>query len=91
MTPLPHEIVAYKKTPEFTQETVPAGLLKNHQTKEGVWGEIIILSGKLEYVISEPVLEAIILTPELSGVIEPQVLHHIALLGGVRFYIEFSR
>ena len=91
MKPLPNEIVAYKKTPEFTQETVPAGLLKNHQTKEGVWGEIIIISSKLQYTISEPVSETVILTSEKSGVVEPKVLHYITPLGNVRFYIEFSR
>jgi tellurite resistance-related uncharacterized protein len=38
MKALPKTVVAYKKTPEFTELTLPAGLLKDHQTKEGVWG-----------------------------------------------------
>jgi len=91
MKQLPEGVVPYKRTPEFTEITVPKGLLKDHQTKEGVWGEIVILEGNLQYTISEPVPETIMLTEELYGVVEPKVLHSIKPHGPVRFYVEFSR
>jgi tellurite resistance-related uncharacterized protein len=32
---LPEGVTSYKRTPTFTEETIPAGLLNDHQTKEG--------------------------------------------------------
>lgn len=91
MKALPTDVTPYKKTPEFTETSVPAGLLKDHQTKEGVWGKIVILEGALEYTIIEPELEVIELSESRYGVVEPTVLHHIKPLGPVRFYVEFQR
>jgi len=91
MKQLPHTISAYKRTPEFTETTVPKGLLKDHQTKDGVWGKIVVIEGSLQYTIIEPILKTVTLTKEQYGVVEPKVLHHIKPLGPVRFYVEFSR
>ncbi|MFZ0494390.1 MAG: DUF1971 domain-containing protein, partial [Methylocella sp.] len=35
---IPPGYVAYRRTPVFTRETVPAGLLRSHRTKAGTWG-----------------------------------------------------
>ena len=91
MKVLPVNVTAYKRTPEFTDESVPEGLLNNHKTKAGVWGKIVILEGGLEYTIEEPEVEVVILTPHKFGVVEPTILHHIKPLGSVRFYVEFHR
>ncbi len=91
MKHLPSEVTSYKKTPEFTNETVPKGLLKAHQTKEGTWGKIVILQGLLRYRILEPEIEEVDLSPDKYGVVEPTVLHEIEPLGEVRFYVEFYR
>jgi tellurite resistance-related uncharacterized protein len=88
---LPDNVVSYSKTPEFSESTVPKGLLKDHQTKEGVWGEIVILEGRLEYTIIEPELEVLELSASKFGVVEPTILHHVRPLGKVRFYVEFYR
>ena len=90
MKQLPSNVEPYKKTPIFTEGSIPKGLLKNHQTKDGVWGEIVILEGCLEYTIIEPKLEVVVLTQLMFGVVEPAVLHHIKAIGPVRFYVEFS-
>lgn len=89
MKTLPLTVTAYKRTPEFTEQSVPAGLLKDHKTKAGAWGKIVILEGSLEYTIQEPDIEVVKLTPQRFGVVEPTVLHHIAPLGSVKFYVEF--
>jgi len=90
MKSLPDNVVAYKKTPEFDESSVPKGLLNNHQTKEGVWGKIILLEGKLLYTINEP-KEEIYLDANNFGVVEPTVYHQVKPLGKVRFYVEFYR
>ncbi len=89
MKPLPPHVKAYKSTPVFTNETVPKGLLKNHNTKNGVWGLIHVKKGELEYTIED--LETHILTPEKQGIVEPEILHHIKPIGVVNFYVEFYK
>lgn len=91
MKQLPADVVPYKHTPEFTEETIPAGLLSAHQTKESVWARIVVLEGQLQYTINEPEREVIILSRERHGVVEPTVLHEVKPLGKVRFYVEFHR
>jgi len=81
--------IAYKRTPEFTT-TIPAGLLKDHSTKAGVWARIVILAGRLRYRV-EAFDASFELTPEQPGVVVPEVLHFIAPLGEVRFFVEFYR
>jgi len=88
---LPRNIASYKKTPEFDETCIPKGLLKSHQTKEGVWGKIVVLEGQLKYKITEPEEEIIILNDGIPGVIEPTMYHEIEPIGKVRFYVEFYR
>ena len=91
MKPLPPKAVSYQRTREFTQSTVPAGLLRRHTTKPGVWGCIQVLEGSLRYRILEPTLEEHVLTQEQPGVVEPEVPHEVEPLGPVRFFVEFLR
>lgn len=91
MQTLPKNLVAYKQTPTFTETTVPAGLLKDHTTKAGTWGRIVVLRGRLRYRILAPELEEVMLTPELNGVVEPLVPHEVLPEGEVEFYVEFHR
>lgn len=91
MQTLPRDVSSYKRTPEFDETSVPAGLLKAHQTKAGTWGKIVILSGSLRYTILEPEREEIVLSPSQHGVVEPTVLHEVAPIGEVKFYVEFYR
>ena len=46
---LPPGAQAYKRTPVFTQDTVPAGLLRDHVTREGTWALIHVLEGVVRY------------------------------------------
>lgn len=91
MKTLPPEVVHYKTTPEFTQDSVPAGLRRNHTTAAGVWGRIVILEGSLRYNIEEPEAEQLLLTPGTYGIVEPQMAHHVEMIGPVRFCVEFHR
>ncbi len=91
MKALPATVVPFKRTAEFTDSTVPAGLLRSHETKDGVWGQIVVLEGTLLYRILEPEVEEILLSTEGSGVIEPTVKHEVVPSTGVRFYVAFYR
>jgi tellurite resistance-related uncharacterized protein len=91
MRELPDHIQAYKRSPTFTEISVPAGLLKAHSTKPGSWGKIVVLEGQLRYRILEPVLEEVVLSAEKHGVVEPTVPHEVEPLGAVSFYVEFYR
>src|SRR5690348_6628591 len=88
MPTLPPALREYKRTATFTEANTPAGLLRNHATKEGTWALIVIEAGQLEYAIESPFSE-FLLTPELPGVIEPTVPHRVKLVGPVRFHLEF--
>jgi len=88
---LPPNVIPYKRTPEFDEVSVPKGLLHEHRTKEGVWGKIVVLEGKLRYTINEPQEEGIILDENTHGVVEPTVRHEVTPLGNVKFYVEFYR
>lgn len=91
MKKLPEGLHNYKRTPLFTHETVPNGLLKAHSTKEGTWGKIHITKGRLLYVIETEPLESIELSPTIYGVVEPEVPHHVKPLGEVEFFVEFYK
>ncbi len=87
---LPAGLTAYKRTPVFTEKTVPKGLLKDHNTKAGVWGQIHVESGQLKYIIPSKG-KSHLLTPGIVGTVMPDERHHIEPVGPVQFFVEFWR
>lgn len=85
---LPPDFVAYRSTPEFTEATVPAALRRDHSTRAGVWGVIRVQAGRLRYRVPCWSVEQV-LTPEVPGIVVPEVLHSVEPLGAVRFRVEF--
>lgn len=88
---LPAGHVAYKRTPVFEQDDIPAGLRRDHATKPGVWGVIHVLGGRLRYVVEPPLASERLLEPGVTGIVVPEVLHRVEAEGAVRFYVEFHR
>ena len=88
---LPSECAPYKRTAEFTETSVPRGLLRAHRTKAGTWGKIVVLEGQLRYRILEPEVTDVDLSPGTFGVVEPGVAHEVLPVGNVLFYVEFWR
>jgi tellurite resistance-related uncharacterized protein len=82
------ELVAYKRTPTFTEDTVPAGLLRDHATKAGVYGRIVVEAGTLTLTMDgqTQTLEA-----GDVAVAPPERRHSVAPVGSVRFHVEFCR
>ena len=94
MSELPSGLEAYKRTPLFTEATVPAGLLKDHSTKEGTWGLIHVEVGTLRYCITDPRRSSSrvdLAAGEQPGLVEPTIIHRVEPLGPVQFWVEFHR
>lgn len=83
----PEGLTAYKRTPEFTEQNIPKGLLNNHATKAGTWGKIRVLEGALTFTIDGQ--QAIELKATETSHIPPQILHAVKANNSVRFYVEF--
>jgi tellurite resistance-related uncharacterized protein len=87
---LPDSFVAYKRTAEFDERNVPAGLRRDHSTKAGVWAKIVVLDGTLRYCV-DALQREFELSHRRDGIVVPEVPHHIEPVGPVRFYVEFYR
>jgi len=88
---IPDGYQPYRRTADFTEESIPEALLKDHSTKRGVWARIHVLRGRLEYHVHAPLNRCELLTPDAPGVVLPEVEHHVAPSGAVRFFVEFWR
>jgi len=92
MTELPEGYVHYKTAGPFTQDNIPPGFLKEHSTKKGTWGQLVIESGELIYHVTEPGAESTqVLGPHNVGTVVSQQKHHVEVSGEVVFRIEFYR
>jgi tellurite resistance-related uncharacterized protein len=80
--------VAYRRTPVFTETTLPAGLRRRHQTKAGTWGLLVVIEGELRFRRLDPFCE-VTLAPNAVAVIAPGEAHEVEPIGPVRFYVEF--
>jgi tellurite resistance-related uncharacterized protein len=81
-------LVPYKSTPVFDENSLPAGLRREHRTKTGTWGVIRVLEGRLRYCVLDPVAESI-LDPDHPGFVLPDQPHLVEPLGPVKMQVEF--
>jgi tellurite methyltransferase len=87
----PEGFEQYKVTSIFDRDTVPAGLLGDHQTKAGVWGRVEVLEGALSLRFLAPLDELVELHAGDLAPIPPQLSHRVELSGPVRFRVQFHR
>ena len=87
---LPPGVYPYRRTPVFDENTIPAGLRREHRTGAGVWGLITVVEGRLRFRRIGPRSEAVL---EAGGtaVVAPEEPHEVEPDGPVRFYVEFCR
>ncbi len=88
---VPDGFAPYMRTPELDETSIPAGLLKDHSTKPGVWGQIHVLAGQLRYIVEPPLARELVVDPGAPGIVVPEVLHRVAPIGEVKFFVEFHR
>ena len=89
-----NQLIAYKRMPIWTKETIPELVQQKHNTKEGTWGKITILRGSLRFyqlteegeVISSHIWQA----GEEVPFVEPQAWHKVeGLTEDLEWYLEF--
>ena len=85
---LPLDAREYKRTVTFTEETLPAALRREHRTKAGSWGRIVVTEGQVEFLSRGRVH---VLGAGDVGIVESEVPHHVAPRGAVRLHVEFWR
>lgn len=85
---LPAGLEAYRRTPIFTEATIPAALRHRHSTKAGVWALITVVEGRLRLRRLNTGAETD-LDPSAPGIIAPGEPHEVEPLGSVRFFVEF--
>lgn len=85
---MPEGFQPFKRTPTFTQDSVPEPLLRDHKLGPGVWGKLIIERGVLRYRVGEQVRE---LSPEQPGTIVSGLAHSVEPVGEVQFFVQFYR
>ena len=86
---IPNGYAPYRRTPLFTNDSIPKGLRARHTTKKGVWGTIHLQSGSLRYRIHDPYHTEIILDLDRQGIVLPEVEHEVDPLDNVEFFVEF--
>src|SRR5690606_16480681 len=87
-TALPPGLLPYHRSKEFTDQTLPAGLRKDHATKAGVWALIHVLEGKVRYCVPSWNHDEV-LAPGKPGIVAPEVPHFVEPLGAMRMFVEF--
>ena len=88
------QLICYKRMPVWTKDSLPKMFQEKHNTKEGTWGKITILQGKLKfYVLSEEgdIISEHILTPSTEpSFVEPQLWHRVEPLSeDLECYLAF--
>jgi tellurite resistance-related uncharacterized protein len=94
MPVLPAGVVETKRTAELDAATLPAGLKKSHTLRAGTWGEIVVTSGRVRYVLEDDGDFTLVLRPGLAGIVAPERPHHVELVPGeppARMYVRFLR
>ena len=87
---IPPGLVPSSGSLEFTQDTIPEALQREHALGEGRWGVLHVFEGRLRFVNLVSGEERVATAPDLIT-IHPRVPHKVAAEGPVRCRIDFFR
>ncbi|MCA9689208.1 MAG: DUF3565 domain-containing protein [Nannocystaceae bacterium] len=87
----PASLAPYRQTASFDETSLPGGLLRDHQTKAGVWARVCVTAGALTLELAAPAGARVTVTPDAPALIPPTLRHAVRLDGPVRFHVEFLR
>ena len=91
---MPKKLIAYKRMPLWTKDTMPEAVQRKHNTKIGTWGKITVLKGKLKFVEltedGEEVASHVFEAGADNPMVQPQAWHRVeALTDDVEWFLEF--
>ena len=76
-----NQLMSYKELPIWTQQTIPEGFKRQHNTKAGTWAKLIVLQGEVNFAMLDDagkVLSEHVFSPaQPPPFIEPQAWHKI--------------
>ncbi len=88
---LPEGLRVVRSTEIWDEDTVPAALCRAHRLAAGVWGRLRVQRGTLRFrARTDPPLDVMV-GQDTPQPIPPEVEHQVALVGQVRFSVEFLR
>ena len=87
---MPSGLVPSGRSLEFTSDTLPEALQKEHALADGRWGVLHVLEGSLVFVDLASGNERVVAAPD-SVVIQPRLPHKVVVSGPVRCRIDFFR
>ena len=90
MTGLPNSVEKYSQSRAFTETTTPPNFQKNHSTRPGVWGRLVMESGAFTFAWEKDDAD-ISLAKGDTVVIPQETPHRVILNGPVSFFVEFYR
>ena len=79
----------YHRSRVFTTEDVPKKLTGRHDTKKGVWAQVVVERGQVSLTIIDG--DTVALTAGQRGVAAPQQAHFVTLAPDSAFYLRFLR
>jgi tellurite resistance-related uncharacterized protein len=86
---MPSALYLVRSTPEFADQTVPAGLLRSHTVNADLWGRLTGSKGTLRFTFEEPELFTIELDAGGHVDIPPLIRHHLEPFSGTKFSVAF--
>ena len=76
-----NQLMSYKELPIWTQQTIPEGFKRQHNTKAGTWAKLTVLQGEVNFAMLDEagkVLSEHVFSPaHQPPFIEPQAWHKI--------------
>jgi len=88
---LPADAVSYRRIGPFDEHSLPAGLLREHQLKDDVWGVLTLFDGKISFTWDDDHGGSVDLAAPASMIIPPAVPHHVEVRGPFTLTIDFHR
>lgn len=86
---LPPDLRLVRTTKEFDETSLPSGLRASHKVARGVWGNVVVRSGSVDFVFDDDPATHRTLESGATQPIPPERVHHLIVTGPVRLVVEF--
>ena len=86
---LPADVESYRAIGPFTLETIPKGLWREHNLKDGVWAILSVLQGQIGFCWDDLQGGTHLLGQGTRLIVPPTVPHHLEQAGPVTISLTF--